>query len=628
MKYITTPIYYVNDIPHIGHAYTTILADIFKKYQILKGDEAYLLTGTDEHGQKIENAAKTKNINPQLYTDEVSLKFRSLWDELEINYDYFVRTTDSKHENAVKAAFEIMLKKGDIYKGEYEGHYCISCETFFTKHQLVNDIACPDCSRDTNYIKEENYFFALSKYQDRLLEWYKYNPDVIMPSYRLNEVINFVESGLNDLSITRNGFDWGVKLPKSLNDDKHVIYVWLDALLSYISPVGFNNDINLLNKYTNNMIHFVGKDILRFHAIYWPAFLMSLSINLPRRIYVHGWWIVNGIKMSKSIGNVVNPKSLIDVYGLEVTRYFLSREISFGYDGDFNPKLIVNHSNAYLSDTLGNLLNRFIGMCEKYFNCQFSIDNFSFLKSEIDKLDVILGSLDSIMDLMIINRYLEELWRSFDMANALITKSEPWNMIKNGKIGDVKELLAFVGNILIKGSLLLYPIMPKSSEKIMHVFNVNTSYYKPLIENKEYIKEFNINKIPPIFPKINYEDTIARNCENIINKSEICIDDFNKVDIRVGKIIKVNKIESSNKLLKMSIYFGEDIGTKEIISGIAQFYTPNDLIDKLVCAIINLKPSKIFGHISEGMILTSEDDDLNVSVVTFDSSIKVGSKIS
>lgn len=627
MKYITTPVYYVNDIPHIGHAYTTILADILKKYYKIKGDKVYLLTGTDEHGQKIENAAKLKNIEVEQYTNEISMKFKSLWDIFLIEYDYFARTTNNKHEKSVQSAFEIMFNNGDIYKGEYEGNYCIACEAFFTKSQLLDNNLCPDCKRTTNHIKEENYFFALSKYQDKLLNWYMKNPNIIYPSYRLNEVINFIKIGLNDLSITRSSFKWGIKLPDSINDKEHIIYVWLDALLSYITSVGFPDDIDLLKKHTFNMQHFVGKDILRFHAIYWPAFLMSLSINLPSKIYVHGWWMVDGKKMSKSIGNVVNPKELIETYGIDVVRYFLTRDVSFGQDGDFSSRSITARYNSDLSDTLGNLLNRLIGMSEKYFNLNFSITNYDFLQIEVDKLNQAIINLDSLMTSMSVNRYLEDLWKILDNANLLITKYSPWKMIKNGNIDDVKVFLAFISNVLIKSALLLYPIMPESSNKILGVFKLNINYYHSLITNMNYITNFNISKIPPLFPKIDLVDNKSISNKLSLIKEEININQFNKIDIRVGRIISANKIENSNKLLKFQIDFGNDIGIRQIVSGIAEFYDHDSLKDKLICAIVNLKPSKIFGNLSEGMILTSEDNDGKLSLISVDSNISVGSKV-
>ncbi len=681
MKYVTSPIYYVNDVPHIGHAYTTILCDMFKKYQYLKGDECLLLTGTDEHGQKIENAAKAQNKSTQEYADEISFKFHNLWNHFNIAYDTFVRTTDDYHDVGVKHAFMLMFQNGDIYKGQYEGNYCVSCEAFFTKRQLVDNLFCPDCGKETAPIKEESYFFRLSKYEKWLLEWYKNNPNVILPLHKRNEVIRFVESGLSDLSITRSGFKWGISLPSTLNDDKHIIYVWLDALLSYITPLGYGNENPNKMYFFNDATHFVGKDILRFHAVYWPAFLMSLKLPLPKHIYAHGWWTVDGVKMSKSIGNVVNPKDVADTYGLEVMRYFLIREVPFGQDGDFSNRALIERANAELSDTLGNLLNRLLGMSEKYFNFNIESSNFDYLSSEMSSLKSIIDSLDSHMENMMPNRYLEELWKIFDIANMSITKYAPWEMMKQNDTQNVNTLLVFIANILAKGALLMYPILPDTSKKIMRSLGISFGCCEKLIVKNEFLESFTLTRIPPLFPKIEletkYDSVMESNAEskqdstmeskkielesneipqqfeskkqdsiNSIesifskidltietkqdsvesNKDEIDIALFNKLDIRVGKVIEAINVKDSTKLLMLKIDFGV-LGVRQIISGIAKFYKPSDLQDVFVCAIINLKPSKIMGFLSEGMVLTSQDSKGNLALITPNTQ-EVGSKVS
>lgn len=616
--FITSPIYYVNDIPHIGHAYTTIACDAFKKYQILKGNNAILLTGTDEHGQKIENSAKAKAKAPQEYADEISAKFRNLWDYFGIDYDYFVRTTDDYHDCGVKRAFEIMQQKGDIYKGQYEGNYCVSCETFFTKRQLVDGEKCPDCGKLTKEIKEESYFFALSKYEKRLLDWYAENEEVILPKFKRNEVIKFVENGLSDLSITRSTFSWGISLPKSANDTTHIIYVWLDALLSYITPLGFGNT-RKENKMSlfENAYHFVGKDILRFHAIFWPAFLMSLDLPLPKRIFTHGWWLIEGAKMSKSIGNVVNPKDIADAYGLEILRYFLLREVPFGQDGDFAIRALIERTNAELSDSLGNLLNRLLGMSEKYFALKIEADDFVGLKFEQKSVDEIIESLDSLMENMTPNRYLEEVWKLFDLANGLITQYAPWELMKEGRVREVASLLVFIANILAKATLLIYPVLPKSATNMAKSLGISLDSYNDLIKNRKYLTRFNLTKIPPLFPKIEVDSSKSPSLRDSVQSAEsklqkdsvlpqIKIDDFKRIDIRVGEILEAEKVKGSEKLLVFQIDFG-DFGKRQIVSGIAQFYAPKELIGKKICAIINLKPTKIMGVESCGMLLTSED---------------------
>lgn len=617
--FITSPIYYVNDIPHIGHAYTTIACDVFKKYKKLKGENVFFLTGTDEHGQKIENSAKDKNKNPQDYANEVSSKFRDLWDYLNIDYDYFVRTTDTYHDIGVKKAFEIMQKKGDIYKGYYEGNYCVSCETFFTKRQLIDGIKCPDCGKITKELKEESYFFALSKYESRLLSWYEENPNVILPLFKKNEVINFIKNGLSDLSITRSTFKWGISLPKSANDEAHIIYVWLDALLSYITPLGFGNDRENKMDLFNNAYHFVGKDILRFHAIFWPIFLMSLDLPLPKRIFTHGWWTINGAKMSKSVGNVINPKLVAETYGIEVLRYFLLREVPFGQDGDFSYNALCERANAELSDSLGNLLNRLLGMSEKYFSLTVESSDFSSFESEMESIRLILNPLDDLMENMTPNRYLEEVWRLFDLANGMITKYAPWALIKQNEYKKVESLLVFIANILAKGTLLIYPILPKSAEMLAKSLGLTLDFkndfevaknYENLIAKNAMINRFTLTKIPPLFPKIELDSSAdSSNLKNIKSeKGEIKIDDFHKIDIRTGKILSAECVANSEKLLLFQIDFGA-FGTRQIISGIAKFYTPSELVGKKICAIINLKPTKIMGIKSEGMLLTSEDSN-------------------
>lgn len=661
--FITSPIYYVNDIPHIGHAYTTIATDMFKKYQNLKGNNAILLTGTDEHGQKIENSAKAKGKAPQQYADEISANFRNLWDSFAIDYDFFVRTTDDYHDLGVKRAFEIMQQKGDIYKGQYEGNYCVSCETFFTKRQLIDGAKCPDCGKPTKEIKEESYFFALSKYEKRLLAWYAENPSVILPAFKRNEVIKFVENGLSDLSITRSTFRWGIALPQSANDTSHIIYVWLDALLSYITPLGFGNGQENKMSLFENAHHFVGKDILKFHAIFWPAFLMSLDLPLPKKIFTHGWWLIEGAKMSKSIGNVVNPKAVADSYGLEVLRYFLLREVPFGQDGDFSIRALVERANAELSDSFGNLLNRLLGMSEKYFALRLEAQDFTGLKFEQKSVDSIIESLDFLMENMTPNRYLEELWKLFDLANGLITRFEPWAMIKEGRVREVANLLVFIANILAKSALLLYPILPKSAKSLAQSLGIKLDSYADLIANRKYLNRFNLTKIPPLFPKIEADSIKDNNsndsCGSIFDeKSGLCshergnktkasideasgklydlsqkdnaksalikIDDFKKIDLRVGRILHAERIQKSEKLLVFQIDFGE-IGKRQIISGIAQFYTPEELIGKKIVAIVNLKPTKIMGVESCGMLLTTEDSS-GVKLLFAESS--AGSKIS
>ncbi len=502
--FITTPIYYVNDVPHIGHAYTTIIADTLAIYSRLAGLNTFFLTGTDEHGQKIEQAAKARGKSPKEYADEISSKFKKLWDDFDITYDKFIRTTEENHKIGVQKAFERMYQKGDIYKDVYKGHYCISCETFFTQTQLVDGEFCLECGRDTTVVEEESYFFRLSKYQDRLIKWYKENEKSIFPKTRRNEVLRFIEGGLEDLSITRTSFDWGIKLPESLNDPKHVMYVWLDALMNYLTALGYGMDEEKMD-YWPAKVHLIGKDILRFHAIYWPAFLMSLELPLPTHIAAHGWWTRNGQKMSKSKGNVIDPKEVADAYGLENFRYFMLREVPFGGDGDFSQKALIDRINSDLGNDLGNLLNRLIGMASRYSDGKISSKNIEkFYIDELTSSQKSFDKLESLLFDMQLHKYLEELWKPLSIANKAIDTYQPWNLMKAGKVDETLALLGLVANILAKVSIMLHSIMPKTTNKIAGSlsFKIDNQTFESLIRNQELLKDFKIKKIKPLFPRV------------------------------------------------------------------------------------------------------------------------------
>ena len=620
--YITTPIYYVNDVPHIGHAYTTIIADTMARYYRLKGYETFFLTGTDEHGQKIEEAAKSRGKTPQGYADEISGKFRALWDEFDISYDKFIRTTDAEHKSGVQKAFQVMFDKGDIYKGEYEGHYCVSCETFFTDTQLVDEDKCPDCGKITRLVKEESYFFKLASYQEDLLKWYQNDEKCVLPKGKKNEVISFVKQGLRDLSITRTSFDWGIKLPACMNDDRHVMYVWLDALLNYVTALGYGGDEKNINFWPATM-HLVGKDILRFHAIYWPAFLMSLGLPLPKHVAAHGWWTRNGEKMSKSKGNVVNPKEVADAYGLENFRYFMLREVPFGQDGDFSQKALMDRINSDLGNELGNLLNRIIGMSGKYSNGVVdSKDVVKFYAKELDSVDEILKNVESSLQELQTNRYLEDLWKALTVANQSITLHEPWVKMKEGKEDEAYALVALVSNILARVSVLLHPVMPKTTDKIAHAlgFEISTASYERLVIQKALLQTFTIEKIPPLFPRIEEElmaqpqapapEPVVIKTAKKESKTEsiITIDQFFETTLKVGTVLEASVVEGSDRLLKLKVDVAES-EPRQIVAGIREFYTPESLIGTQVCVVANLKPATIKGLLSQGMLLAAKDKE-------------------
>ncbi len=622
-SYITTPIYYVNDVAHIGHAYTTIIADTLARYARLIGEDTFFLTGTDEHGQKIQEAAKKRGKATQAYADEISAKFKTLWDEFDISYDKFIRTTDADHMAGVQKAFSVMYDKGDIYKDAYKGHYCISCETFFPETQLVDGEFCPDCGKSTSIVEEESYFFKLSAYQDKLLDWYKNSPDCILPKSKRNEVIRFVEGGLNDLSITRTSFDWGVKLPKSFNDPKHVMYVWLDALMNYVTALGYGTDEKNMDFWPAR-VHLIGKDILRFHAIYWPAFLMSLDLPLPKHIGAHGWWTRNGEKMSKSKGNVVNPKEVADAYGLENFRYFMLREVPFGGDGDFSQRALMDRINSDLGNDLGNLLNRLIGMSGKYFEGRVECDLVEkYYKEELDEVQVSLNKLEPMLFELQLHKYLEELWRPLTVANRAIDKYQPWSMIKEGKTDETMALNGLIATILAKVSLMLHAVMPKTTNTIVNAlgFDIDPNSFEKIIRNGEKLEPFVTQKREPLFPRIEEQLLVEKKPEKEVKKESkkeekkepdnialIGIDQFFETSLKIGTVVEAQEVKKSKKLLLLQVDIGEE-KPRQVVAGIKESYSTEDILNTQVCVVANLKPAKLMGMKSEGMLLAAKDSD-------------------
>lgn len=619
--FVTTPIYYVNDKPHIGHAYTTIIADTVARAKRLQKKDVFFLTGTDEHGQKIQEAAKKKNTPTLDYASSISARFKDLWDDFGISYDDFIRTTELRHKNAVQKAFLAMHKKGDIYKSHYLGHYCVSCETFFTQTQLVAEKLCPDCGKEVSPLQEESYFFKLSNYQDRLLKWYD-SGDVILPKSRKNEVIKFVEGGLNDLSITRTSFDWGVQIPSELNDEKHVVYVWLDALMNYASALGYGTDDAKMHYFPADL-HIIGKDILRFHAIFWPAFLMSLDLDLPKQVAAHGWWTRDGAKMSKSVGNVIDPQEVANAYGLDCFRFFLLREVPFGSDGDFAQKALIDRINNDLGKDLGNLLNRLLGMGQKYFSSSIKQARVrDFFGSELDKVDENIKQALVYFDEMSFSHYLEEIWKNLAIANKLITDVEPWAKMKQGGEDEVNALLGFLGNVLTKTALLLYPVMPDKMTQLAKSIDVeiDTQTYEKYITKAQDKCDFALHACDVLFPKIEKPLLVTKP----IKKDEtISIDEFLKIKIKIGTIQEAQIIEKSNKLILLKVDIGE---IRQIVAGIKEFYNPSDLVGKQVCVLSNLKPTKIMGYESQGMLLAANDDK-TLGLISPDKLVKGGSVV-
>ena len=632
--YITTPIYYVNGDPHVGSAYTTIAADVMARYKKTQGYDVYFLTGTDEHGQKVEETAKAKGMTPQEWTDLMAPRFVEMWKALNIKNDDFIRTTQERHKKAVKKILQTVWEKGDIYKGEYEGKYCVSCETFVPENQIVGDNCCPDCGKQLRMVKEESYFFRMSKYQDALLKHIDEHPDFILPRSRRNEVISFIKQGLQDLSISRNTFEWGIPIEFAPG---HITYVWFDALTNYLTAVGYENDPATFEKrWTNGeVVHLLGKDIVRFHAIIWPCMLLSAGVKLPDKIVAHGWWTSEGEKMSKSKGNVVAPLDEVKKYGVDAFRYYLLREVSFGNDGDYSTKAIINRINSDLANDLGNLLNRTLGMYKKYFGDEIvKGGEFQEIDLGAQKLfDETLALVDDAMSRLEFSRALEFIWKFISRMNKYIDETGPWLLAKDET---QKERLATIMNMLVysleKIAVLVAPYMPEAGQKIWSQLGIEKNIETAQISDVEgwdlLPAGHKLGTPTPIFPRLEVEKEVKE--KNPVNKdlkieNPINIDDFSKVQIKVVEILEADKVKDSDKLLKFKVNDGKNI--RQIVSGIAKYY-PNyeELVGKKVLAVVNLEPVILKGELSQGMLLSSEEKK-RIKLVEVDPSVKVGSKI-
>ncbi|WP_078556454.1 methionine--tRNA ligase [Bacillus alkalicellulosilyticus] len=651
--YITTPIYYPSDKLHIGHAYTTVAGDAMARYKRLRGYDVMYLTGTDEHGQKIERKAEEKGVTPQAFVDEIVSGIQSLWKKLDISYDDFIRTTEDRHKKVVEAIFAKLVETGDIYLDEYEGWYSVPDETFYAERQLTDPIKdelgniiggkSPDSGHPVEKVREQSYFFKMSKYANRLLEFYEQNPQFIQPESRKNEMINnFIKPGLENLAVSRTSFEWGVKVP---GNPKHVIYVWIDALSNYITALGYGSkNEEKYKKYWPADVHLVGKEIVRFHTIYWPIMLMALDLPLPKKVFGHGWLLMKDGKMSKSKGNVVDPVPLIDRYGLDALRYYLLREVPFGSDGVFTPEGFVERINFDLANDLGNLLNRTIAMINKYFDGElpkYSKGVTPFDESLEELVGATVKKVENAMEEMQFSVALSAIWQLVSRTNKYIDETQPWVLAKDeSNKQQLESVMYHLAESLRFISVMIQPFMTEAPKKIWEQLGLPSegTTWESLSAFGQIEERTKVQKGEPIFPRLEAEVEIAyivdkmgatppKQEENKAEKEEIpevTIDDFMNIDLRVAEIIHAEPVKKADKLLKIQLDLGFE--KRQVVSGIAKYYRPEELVGKKVICVTNLKPIKLRGELSQGMILAGSAGD-QLTLATVEQNLPNGSKV-
>lgn len=614
--YVTTPIYYVNDVPHIGHAYTNVAADAMARFHRLIGDRVFFLTGTDEHGQKIEKTAKQMGLEPKELADKVVVRFKDLWKVLNISNDDFIRTTEPRHEEVVVSFFKKLMDNGYVYKGIYEGWYCVSCETFFGESQLLEGRRCPQCGKETTRLREESYFFRLSAFEKRLLDYYEKNPDFIKPETRYNEIVSKVKQGLKDLSVSRTTITWGIPVP---GDSKHVIYVWVDALVNYISAIGYSRDSKMFESWWPADLHLIGKDILWFHTVIWPAMLMAAGIEPPACVFAHGWWTVEGEKMSKSKGNVVDPFEVVKEYGVDAFRYFLLREVPFGLDGDFSKKAIVNRINSDLANDLGNLLHRGVSMVVNFFGGKLPAQT----KPEDSVVNVCRKAIEEWkkgFENVAFHDAMASAWKIIDAVNLMVDRKAPWSLRHSNpaEAGNVLYHMLEACRIL---SYLVEPVMPQTAKKMRQILKVEEEGpFEELIKWGRLKHGTILEKHEPLFPRIEKKEVVEVKTE----EKKISFEEFQKLDLRIAKVLEAERVPGTDKLLKLKI----DVGggeTRTIVAGIAQFYSPEELVGKCIVVVANLKPAKIRGIVSEGMLLAASGE--RIVLITPEKDVAPGAKV-